>query len=364
MVLRLLRSCRATSSSTRRSEVTRAARSSPTSASGTGSSGRSAAASSLAAFARRSWSPRSSSSASPRRSATTATGPDLVDPRATPFVIGARRPQGLQAGRPRPRARGRRSPTARPTSSPTSTGNPIRLADLRGKVVWLNFWASWCPPCQQETPILRELVGARTATAGLEVVGVSVQETTADRRQGVRRAVRAALHDRLRRLRATSSTRTRSSRCRPSSSSTRTASSSRSSSGPVDEAGRSGADRVDAAAGSRRAIGESPSRRVASPRSARSGSGRGRGRGGRPGACASCERTTIQPSSAAWANSSALRTTESSGKSSNAVTQRGFAAHGRMNRSPKNASVSAVVAAAAHDDRLVPGRVAAGRDDR
>ena len=60
-----------------------------------------------------------------------------------------------------------------------------------------------------------------------------------------------------------------------------------------------------------------------------------------------------QSSSAAWANSSALRATESSGKSSNAVTQRGFAPHGRMNRSPKNASGPRAVAGAAHDDRLV-----------
>ena len=56
-------------------------------------------------------------------------------------------------------------------------GRPIRLADLRGKVVWLNFWASWCPPCQQETPILREL-DAKYRDRGLEIVGISVQETT------------------------------------------------------------------------------------------------------------------------------------------------------------------------------------------
>ena len=54
----------------------------------------------------------------------------------------------------------------------------MTLASLRGEVVWLNFFASWCPPCQQETPILRTLADTYR-DRGLEVVGVSVQETTA-----------------------------------------------------------------------------------------------------------------------------------------------------------------------------------------
>ena len=59
------------------------------------------------------------------------------------------------------------------------SGNPIRLADLRGKVVWLNFWASWCPPCQAETPILRS-VDQRYGNAGLVLIGVQVQQTVAE----------------------------------------------------------------------------------------------------------------------------------------------------------------------------------------
>jgi thiol-disulfide isomerase/thioredoxin len=58
-------------------------------------------------------------------------------------------------------------------------GNEIRLADMRGKVVWINFWATWCPPCQEETPILRDLYD-EYADDGLEIVAISVQETTAD----------------------------------------------------------------------------------------------------------------------------------------------------------------------------------------
>ena len=56
-------------------------------------------------------------------------------------------------------------------------GNPIRLADLRGKAVWLDFWATWCPPCQAEMPILRDM-SERYADQGLEVVAVSVQESS------------------------------------------------------------------------------------------------------------------------------------------------------------------------------------------
>ena len=86
----------------------------------------------------------------------TANSPDLVDPLTTPFIIGDAPPAGLQAGQ--------QAPESTIGLGDGSTyqladldGRPITLAALRGKVVWLNFFASWCPPCQQETPIVRSI---------------------------------------------------------------------------------------------------------------------------------------------------------------------------------------------------------------
>ena len=52
-------------------------------------------------------------------------------------------------------------------------GTPIALADLKGKVVLLNIWATWCKPCRQEIPAL-ETLHQRHREAGLVVAGVSI----------------------------------------------------------------------------------------------------------------------------------------------------------------------------------------------
>ncbi len=57
-------------------------------------------------------------------------------------------------------------------------GKPGHLSDLRGKVVVLNFWASWCPPCIEETPALNQLQ-QRIAGRGGVVLGVSIDEDPA-----------------------------------------------------------------------------------------------------------------------------------------------------------------------------------------
>jgi thiol-disulfide isomerase/thioredoxin len=50
-------------------------------------------------------------------------------------------------------------------------GDNIRMADYKGKIVFLNFWATWCVPCKVEIPILIELQD-RYKAQGLEVIGV------------------------------------------------------------------------------------------------------------------------------------------------------------------------------------------------
>jgi len=58
----------------------------------------------------------------------------------------------------------------------TPSGGTLRLSDLQGSPVLVNFWASWCPPCRSEMP---ELVDAyeRYKSDGLVIVGVDLQET-------------------------------------------------------------------------------------------------------------------------------------------------------------------------------------------
>ncbi|HEY6269982.1 MAG TPA: TlpA disulfide reductase family protein [Candidatus Acidoferrum sp.] len=57
-------------------------------------------------------------------------------------------------------------------------GKPAHLADLKGKVVVLNFWATWCPPCVEETPALNRLQKRIEARNGV-VLGVAADEDLA-----------------------------------------------------------------------------------------------------------------------------------------------------------------------------------------
>jgi cytochrome c biogenesis protein CcmG/thiol:disulfide interchange protein DsbE len=93
---------------------------------------------------------------------------------ALAFVLGACSHGGAGSGASQPQTAhvGRSAPS---WSEPSLPGPSLSSASLRGKAVYLNFFATWCPPCNEEAPTidaLQRTYGAR----GLQVVGVDVLE--------------------------------------------------------------------------------------------------------------------------------------------------------------------------------------------
>ena len=62
---------------------------------------------------------------------------------------------------------------------PSRAGDNVSLESLKGKVVMLNFWASWCGPCRTEMPLLEQM-HKRYSSLGFTMVGVNVEANTAD----------------------------------------------------------------------------------------------------------------------------------------------------------------------------------------
>jgi len=60
------------------------------------------------------------------------------------------------------------------------SGENVKLSDLKGKIIMLNFWASWCGPCRQEMPILDEIY-SMYKEKGFELLGVNLDEDLDER---------------------------------------------------------------------------------------------------------------------------------------------------------------------------------------
>ncbi len=68
---------------------------------------------------------------------------------------------------------------APPFSLPTAKGEPLALDKLRGKVVYVDFWASWCGPCRRSFPWMNEMQ-QKYGAKGFTVVAINVDKRRAD----------------------------------------------------------------------------------------------------------------------------------------------------------------------------------------
>ena len=83
--------------------------------------------------------------------------------------------QAVQSQPPASPLVGHQAPDFTVTLYNGAPGQRVHLADLKGKAVVVNFWASWCGPCQEETPIL-EAAWQKHQADGIVFVGVDYQD--------------------------------------------------------------------------------------------------------------------------------------------------------------------------------------------
>ena len=124
----------------------------------------------------------------PDRPSPSAPVPSGAVASSTPAATASIAPTASPTASPASPASSSAASSASPTSAPFHVGQPapslvvplvgggtFDLASLRGKPVWVNFMATWCPPCQDEFPLMNGFA-ARYAGTGLVVIAVDVRE--------------------------------------------------------------------------------------------------------------------------------------------------------------------------------------------
>lgn len=70
----------------------------------------------------------------------------------------------------------------------TVDGRTIKLSDYRGKVLVIDFWATWCPPCRQETPQLARIAREKR-DHGVEVIGLHIDDRGRSSAEDIRKFI-------------------------------------------------------------------------------------------------------------------------------------------------------------------------------
>jgi thiol-disulfide isomerase/thioredoxin len=104
--------------------------------------------------------------------------PDASAPGAAPMTVPSASRHGHKLGvdaavRELDLIRPSRQKAADDFTLPTIQGANFRLVEQRGKLVFINFWATWCPPCREEMPAMERL-WQRYQGDGLVMVAVSL----------------------------------------------------------------------------------------------------------------------------------------------------------------------------------------------
>ena len=99
--------------------------------------------------------------------------PSRLGPWLIALAIGAAAAFAILSGPGAPAPVGRGSPAPGFTLERLADGAPVSLSDLRGQVVLLNFWATWCKPCEDEMPAMERLY-RMLQPEGFELLAISV----------------------------------------------------------------------------------------------------------------------------------------------------------------------------------------------